>query len=166
MNLPIGDSAHEQVITIQKRRSLSIFPNGFFFPVVLTVQFNHQFSPCTVKIRNEFSEHFLPAKANRVIPQIIIPKMPFFLGHVFAQFFCKWHYILVVFSFHDTSPPFAGCIFGSPVRCIFGSPVQGELAWNTPEGLFFISVTIPPSRSARHLPLHKGGKDRLRTAAD
>ncbi len=28
--------------------------------------------------------------------------------------------------------------------CFFGSPVQGELAWNTPEGLFHDSVTIPP----------------------
>ena len=27
----------------------------------------------------------------------------------------------------------------------FGSPVQGELAWNTPEGLYLCHVTIPPS---------------------
>ena len=49
-----------------------------------------------------------------------------------------------------------GATIGRPLsyRSIYGSPVQGELAWNTPEGLFhafsilFYSVTIPPSCSA------------------
>ena len=43
-------------------------------------------------------------------------------------------------------------------RCAgrFDSPVQGELAWNTPEGLFLCSVTIPPA--ATPPPLFAGGR--------
>ena len=90
-----------------------VFLRMFLFAVLRTVKLNNQFGFRTIKINDIPINYFLTNKSNRVIFQKIIPKMLFFLGHVFPEFLRERNYELVVSpvqanpSTASGPPPFA-----------------------------------------------------------
>ena len=90
-----------------------VFLRMLLFAVLRTVKLNNQFGFCAITINDIPINYFLTNKSNRVIFQKIIPKMFFFFGHVFAQFFCERNDELVVSpvqanpSTASGPPPFA-----------------------------------------------------------
>ena len=90
------------------RKAIGLQKGGPFFVVLFSclvimsaaVQFNYQLRLSGLKIYNIVSQHLLPGETSRVGPQIIIPKVPLFLGHVFSQHFCGRDKFSVVLPVH------------------------------------------------------------------
>ena len=69
----VGDSQHGYIISLQKGISFGVVRKSVLIKMLGPVQFDHQLSLRTVEIRDVFSRNFLPGKANRIVPQKIIP---------------------------------------------------------------------------------------------
>ena len=64
------------------------------------VQFDDQFCLMTIEICNVSSDNFLSSETGIAVAQKVIPKVTFFLGHVFTQSFSKGGEIFVSWNSH------------------------------------------------------------------
>ena len=80
----VGKSQDLNTQTFQILGSLPVIFLFVFFEMLGSVQFNGQFSLFTVKVQNIISNDFLFIKLCWIVSQKVIPKVPFFLGHVFS----------------------------------------------------------------------------------
>ena len=123
-----------------------------------TIQFNNQFCLWTIKIGNVSSHNFLPQKSHRILPKKIIPEMPFFFRHLFAQLFSKGDQVFVVLGLHSGSSQKAPLCKGGWLR---GSADWGIVPLAGQAGLYR-KVSIPQSASLT-APFTQGGLWRLPT---
>ena len=73
INFGVGKTDDSDSIFFKAGCSAFIICLSFVRKMLAAVQFNHQFSLCAVKVRNESSDCFLSLKPNRILAQILIP---------------------------------------------------------------------------------------------
>ena len=80
-NIRIGNTNHRHSEFLQIFRANLVGTLILRLIVLRTVQLNHEFRFGTIEIHNESSKDSLSTEFGRMMPQIIIPEMPFFLRH-------------------------------------------------------------------------------------
>ena len=81
----LGKISQEQTVLLQKLRAGRIAYTSGILKMLRTVQFHHQICRRTVEINNILADNFLPQKADGIPPEKVVPKVTFFLRHIFAK---------------------------------------------------------------------------------
>ena len=98
--LIIGNSYNRKSVLFKKFCPFGVIFNSFILVVLRAVKFNYQVCFCTTEINNIAAYYFLTEESYILVSQIIIPQVPFFLGHIFAKHLCVFNKIFVMIILH------------------------------------------------------------------
>ncbi len=97
----------------------------------------------TIEVCDILIDHLLPQKADGIVPKKIIPQMPFFFGHVFAERFRIGRQFCVVLSVFHSIPQSGHCVSGQPPLGKGAFSFGQKSPWNRGFLLFQLDLYFP-----------------------